>query len=173
MINKSDILQLVKHIHRKDRGVPDRQPMHPRREWLIGVAVFLMVIIVGIVLSARSFENYQTIDTKVYTVDAAVPSYNQTLAGTVLSYYKERKQAYEQLVGRVTTSVSTDPAATSTATTTDATVMETEIEVNANSDIEITTDAEAEEESDTATVTETAAEPEVEPANDAPVLLVD
>jgi hypothetical protein len=101
MISKNDILNFVKHVHRKGQGVPDRNPMHPHREWFIGLLLFVLLTLVGMVMSIRAFETYKNIGTKAYEVDVVVPSYNQTLARTALQLYVDRDAAYAQLINEV------------------------------------------------------------------------
>lgn len=95
MIKKSDILKFIKHVHRKSSGLPDRRLMHPRREWLIGLGIFFIVVVIGAVISIGSFETYKNIDQRDYKVDVTVPTYNQKLANTVLTDYAERQFEYD------------------------------------------------------------------------------
>ena len=101
MISKNDILKFVRHVHRRGRGIPDRRSMHPRREWLIGLFIFLLVTGVGAVISMVTFENYKNIDKRSYTADLATPVYNEARAKTVLNDFSLRKQNYTALINGI------------------------------------------------------------------------
>lgn len=97
MMNKVELLKLVKHVHKKGQGIPDRQAMHPRREWLTGLFIFLILVVAGAAYSIHLFESYKRIDQRTYTVDVTLPTYNQAGASTVLAYYAGRSQSYHAL----------------------------------------------------------------------------
>ena len=101
MISKHDILNFVKHVHRRDRGIPDRRAMHPRREWLIGLLVFLIVTAGGVAYSMATFETYKNIDQRTYTVNVSIPQYNEVRAEAVLTYFAERQAHYQELVDQI------------------------------------------------------------------------
>jgi len=120
MMNKGNILQFIQHVHKKGRGIPDRRPMHPHREWLTGLLLFAIVTALGTGVGIWSFETYKNIDKKTYTVDVTIPEYNEKLAQTVLTYYGQRKQNYQTAVGQIEpiVIVATTTASTSGAFTT-------------------------------------------------------
>jgi len=105
MENKNNILDFVTHVHKKGQGVPNRRPMHPRRDWLIGLSMFVAVTAVGAVMSMNFFEVYKSVDRRTYTVEVNVPEYNRTLAKTVLTYFDERKVTYALQAGEIETAI--------------------------------------------------------------------
>lgn len=121
MISKHDILKFIRHVHRRGQGIPDRRSIHPRREWLIGLSVFLIVTGVGAVLSMITFENYKNIDKRAYEAELALPTYNEARANTVLSDFAARKQRYSTLIGAI--QVINLPAEAVVATTTSSTTV--------------------------------------------------
>ncbi len=120
MISKNDILKFVRHVHRRGQGIPDRRAMHPRREWLIGLFIFLAVTGVGAILSMMTFENYKNIDKHVYAVDLATPVYNEVRTKTVLSDFSSRKHSYSAYINGIEV---VRPEVAQTATTTSSTTV--------------------------------------------------
>lgn len=131
MISKNDILKFVRHVHRRGQGVPDRRPIHPRREWLTGLTLFLIATGTGALFSMITFEQYKTIDTRTYTADIAIPVYNEARARTVLEDFAARKDVYRALTSGVDV-VSPEPVPpedVTTSTTTTETIVPVSEEV--------------------------------------------
>jgi len=123
MISKQDILKFVRHVHRRGKGIPDRRSMHPRREWLIGLSVFLAVTGVGAVVSMITFEHFKNIDKRTYTADLAIPIYNEARAKTVLEDFAARRLKYDALIDSIEVA-SLEAASFTVATTTGSTTVE-------------------------------------------------
>jgi len=105
MANKNNILDFVTNVHKKGQGIPNRRPMHPRRDWFIGLCLFVAVTAVGAGMSMHFFEKYKSVDQRTYTVEVNVPEYNRTLAKTVLAYFDERKWVYAMQAGEIETAI--------------------------------------------------------------------
>ena len=116
MINKNDILKFVKHVHRRDRGVPDRRPIYPRRDWLIGVVLCITLMVGAMYYSVVTFSHYQLLDQQSYEVSVDIPKYNEPLVKTVLQHAGARKETYEALLN------ATEPLAPIIATTSTSTL---------------------------------------------------
>ena len=65
MISKKDITKMVKNVVRRDRGVPDRRLMHPRREWSVGLLLWITVVLAGGFYAAVTFNTYTGINVDV------------------------------------------------------------------------------------------------------------
>lgn len=97
-MNKTDILKFVRHVYKRGQGIPDRRLIHSRREWLIGVAVFMVITSIGAVWSVHTFQRFSTLDQKTYQVPQTVPDYNAKVVSSVLEQLSEREQAYNRMI---------------------------------------------------------------------------
>lgn len=117
MIDKNNILKFVQHVYRRGSGIPDRRMFHPRREWLIGLMVFLVIIVVAAIWSVHSFNVYKTIDSRTYEVQKEVPTYNANQVNFVLNQFAEREGAFNVILNEI--KLFTEVHVSDTASTTD------------------------------------------------------
>jgi hypothetical protein len=97
MISKKDIMLMAKHVLRRSRGVPDRNFMHPARDWAIGLVVSATVfsggaIYLGYLFFAELHSDGISVDT-----GSAVVSYKQKEVSEALTIYSEQKKLFELL----------------------------------------------------------------------------
>ncbi len=88
---------MSEHVFKKGKGYPDRRLMHPRREWVLGVMMFLTVIFVGGVLAAQAYVQYRDIEALEEVALQQVPQYNDVAVQNVLTLFRERNTIYEDL----------------------------------------------------------------------------
>lgn len=99
MINKRDITEAAKKMLRKHHGLRDPQIIHPRRDWLLGVGLAL-VIFTGVTWwSVASYLNYSHISV-VDSIEAADTSvvYRAAQVQAALELYESRTQNYYGLL---------------------------------------------------------------------------
>jgi len=133
-ISKTEIVKMAEHVFRRSHGVPDKRLMHPRREWIIGLLLFLTIVFAGGVLSVGMFSQYQNLDTDAGETIIEVPQYNSALVTNVIDTYKDRTEAYDSLINIH----SAAPLSTTTAEAGDAETMgDTEMEIEKNVSEEI------------------------------------
>lgn len=94
MLNKKGILIQVSNMFKAKPASFDKRIMHPVREWLIGLALFLAIVIMGGTQSALMFVMYKNVDTHREANTEPLTRYNGLLVGNVLQEYRERKNAY-------------------------------------------------------------------------------
>lgn len=111
----------VRQIHTKIAGIMGRtsaratpRPIYPEREWIIGMCVGAVLLILGMAYAGISFmvQLQKTEVTEVQT--EAVPQYDERLLNDVLEAYRARKEAFETLRGRMV--LEENVATTSTTT---------------------------------------------------------
>lgn len=101
MFDKKIILKLAEHVFKRGQGYYDKQTMHPTREWLLGLFVATVIIVIGATFSARSFLLYQSVNTDGGEYQKAVVKYNQVLAKRMLDMYTQRKEHFLALQSSV------------------------------------------------------------------------
>lgn len=95
-----NILTLLKleNLLKGRRSSYDKRIMHPTREWLVGLGIFSVIVIVGSVQSAHSFSVYQNIRSKEGGVfQEKITHYNQALAQTALGIYIQKEEQFKLL----------------------------------------------------------------------------
>ena len=98
MKSKKEVLKLVKNIARRDRGIPDRRLMHPRREWSIGLLVWLAVTVFGGIYAWYTFTLYSDIGTETAAVEVEQLRYNRADALDAIDKYKVKRVLYENML---------------------------------------------------------------------------
>ncbi len=94
MISKKDIFGQVSSAFKAKPASFDKRIMHPVREWLFGLTLFLVIVIIGGTQSALMFVMYKNVDTHREANTEPLTRYNGLLVGNVLQEYRERKNAY-------------------------------------------------------------------------------
>lgn len=102
----------------KGRGRYDKRTVHPVRDWLFGLFVFVMCITVGGAGSALAFMKYYHISVVEAEYTEPIVQYNEKLIAKVLELYGERKADFMALQKAPLPEVVVESKATSTATTT-------------------------------------------------------
>ena len=97
MITKKDILQMISHVARRSRSLPDTRLMHPKREWALGIIAFIVLIIIGGIVNAQNFRYYSSIDEQLEEGSSHVVMYKETAMREVLEYYSDRTARFQQL----------------------------------------------------------------------------
>lgn len=101
MIDKNTILKFVKHVHKRGQGVSDRRLLHPQRDWLIGVGVFVVAFGAATVASIHVFGLYKNIDQQIYEVNKELPKYQEVAVTTVLETFAKRELYFDALVAGI------------------------------------------------------------------------
>jgi hypothetical protein len=130
MITKEHILQYLQKAFKTRRAVYEKRMTHPVRDWLIGLALFLLVVLLGGTQTAIMFVTYRNINTDGGTYEEALPRYNALLVENMLKKYEARKDAYG-IHGQtevVVTPEAVPVQSTSTAIATTTEEVDTEIE---------------------------------------------
>ena len=97
MIEKKDILKMVKSVSKRAAGKPDKRLIHPRREWFIGISLFLLIVIVGAVYSAHVYTSLDRLEDSVSESDTSVIRYQAGNVQTALDRYQATQQKFETM----------------------------------------------------------------------------
>ncbi len=141
MIEKKDILKMIKNVSKRAQGKPDKRLIHPNREWMIGLIIFLAVVIGGAALSAQVYFNLDNLEDNIADTDTRVIRYQEANVEKAINRYNAAAEAFAAI-----------------ANTIQARPVETQVEENSDSNEETIESAEADtvviEESDSNVVSE-------------------
>lgn len=105
MIKKQDIMAMARNVAKFGRGQQSVKVIHPRREWLIGVVLFFVVLITGGIFNATNYLAYENIEEAVQGEATGMKEYRSTDAEAVAELYAARQAEYERLRGTAPASV--------------------------------------------------------------------
>jgi hypothetical protein len=102
MIDSLAIKKMAAHIIQHERGARDRQLVHPIREWMSGIIVVSIGVVIG---GGVSFFMYKT--TREVDMSAAIPvptiSYHSDVVTRANQKYEKRRAEYDALIGKKST----------------------------------------------------------------------
>ncbi len=117
----TEVLKKLSATVRKSNSLHERIVIHPLREWVVGISiVFLMVILGGLV--SRLLYVSITND-EIIVLESSPTPYKGQVVEKALQIYRERQHAYEMIAGspdsgEVAASVESGAVTPTTATTT-------------------------------------------------------
>ena len=88
---------MVTAVVRHDKGYPDRRLMHPQREWLIGLILFVTIVLMGGLFAGDIFITYQNIELSEGDSGQSIPIYRDLSVQNSLDLYQVRKKEYDVL----------------------------------------------------------------------------
>ncbi len=91
---------MARSVTRRTGGRAEHAVIHPRREWLIGLGVCLLIVVVTGVVSARQFIYYDTFDENITPQKIPVQQYDAATAATAISIFEAKQAAFDVLVNR-------------------------------------------------------------------------
>ncbi len=89
MINKTDILKMISHVNRKNRGFSDRKIINPKREWGLGLILFFISLVLALAFSAYKYETFFSIEVDVSGGTSSVVRYDENSVARALEHYRE------------------------------------------------------------------------------------
>lgn len=102
MKSRKEIFEIVTAITRRDRGIPDRRVMHPKREWSIIVIVWLLIVVMGTFYGVYMFQANSSISIETEMVEVKQKRYERAVALEALERYEARAEAYNNVLQRQT-----------------------------------------------------------------------
>ena len=105
MITKADILKMVRGVRKKAQGRYEHKVINPHREWYLGLLLFVVIVVVGVVVNARSYIFYDTLEQNVTDNSEPLERYRQSLVMDALERYEERVAVYQMLQSNTPTVV--------------------------------------------------------------------
>ncbi len=124
MIDKKSIIKMAEHVFRKSQGYPDRRLMHPKREWGIGIGIFLVLVSAGAIGAFSVFTSYRDFSQVTASVEQSIPTYREVIVQDALEVYRQKEQKFTTL--RQTNASSIVDNSVASTTSTDQTQEETE-----------------------------------------------
>ena len=103
MIETKDITNMVAHIVRRDKGIPDTNIMHPMREWVVGLAVVFLLVAGGVVFNIIMYQSYSEALSAPVTVTETVVPYKAAVVAQAITHYQTERTRYKSLLGTVST----------------------------------------------------------------------
>ncbi len=97
MIHKKNVTKIFKNVIKRDHGLPDRRLMHPKREWLVGLCMFLVLILAGGLYALFAFHSYSGISVDDQTVEVNQLHYKRADALEAIDLYKQKRDTFESL----------------------------------------------------------------------------
>jgi|AntRauTorckE6833_2_1112554.scaffolds.fasta_scaffold03282_3 hypothetical protein len=124
-LGNHDIQALAKKLFHHNRGVKRAKLMHPNRDWLIGVLVGILIIVLMIGWSAYTYlEKRDALELTDTSIEPVVPVYNADIVQDALELYTRRDEVFARLnqssVSTIDPEVGAviDPVSTTTSSTT-------------------------------------------------------
>lgn len=98
MISKKDILKMVRHVSKRSRGIPDRRLIHPKREWCIGLVIFVVIVFSGVFYNGHTYQRYNNIASELEEPTSGVVTYKANVVNETLEYYRERERRFTEQI---------------------------------------------------------------------------
>lgn len=99
MIESKDIRNMVEHVIRRQRGVTDREPMDPAREWVTGIVITLLFVCIGGIVSYRYYNSTITWQADMDSSTIQGIPYNPQVVEEALTLYESKAARYRELRG--------------------------------------------------------------------------
>lgn len=100
---------MAEQVFRKSQGYPDRRIMHPKREWGIGVLLFVGIVVLGSVVAGKVFVLYGEVAVIDGNSGGSIPKYKEVIVQDALEKHRARAKQYEVLQGKDVPVVVTEP----------------------------------------------------------------
>ena len=100
MIDTSTIKKMTAHIMRRERGARDRQLVHPVREWVTGLIIVSLGVVVGGGVSFYMYETTRNVEVAAETISIPTVMYQTSIVQAANAKYEKRRDAYNALIGR-------------------------------------------------------------------------
>lgn len=123
MSDRKNIIHIARNIFKRRHGFYDKSTFHPARDWLFGLFLSLIVIVIGGAQGAYTFLKYQNVTTEGVEYAETVTRYDHSLVQKALTTYTQRQDTYLKLQGEVVVKP-VEVVATTTATTTELDISE-------------------------------------------------
>lgn len=101
MIDKQELQKIVKHIIKRDRGIPDKRLLHPKREWGIAVLISVVLLVCGSVWAFVQYEYFRQVGRNEFSADEKKFEYDRGDALDANEIYGKQKRLFEQLIGEI------------------------------------------------------------------------
>lgn len=118
MISKTDILKMVRQVHRQSRGLPPRRLIYPAREWGRGVVIAILLLGGAVAYSTFQYRTFNTINSDVEPAPVETVRYKDKDVDRVIELYAARAGRFDSLNAAVPVAVVDTATTTASSTST-------------------------------------------------------
>ena len=101
MIDKKGIIAMARQVAKRSRGYKERKSIDPRREWFLGIGLFLVIAIVGGIFNARNYVYFTNIEKTVVEKPIITQNYQANQVQTALEIYSNKASEFNRLASDV------------------------------------------------------------------------
>jgi len=101
MIGKKDIFKKVRQFFGHGHSVHVSRIMYPTRDWLIGLAIMAVLLIVGAVVNIYIFSHYSEDSASQNNSARTELIYKAALVEKAISLYKNKQESYEAIFQKI------------------------------------------------------------------------
>ncbi len=101
MINKTQITDFLKKITHKESAVTERAAAYPTREWVIGLGVVSVLVVVAGIIAGMWYQLAATSNQDTMVVDSVPVPYVAATVDQALLLWQEKRQRYTGQGGTV------------------------------------------------------------------------
>lgn len=116
MIQKRDILKMVRAVHRHGRGGKTHRFIHPAREWVIGLLFALLALVGGMGYAAYTYNAYNTIERTLTVPEVQTVRYQAVQVERALEIFDARQAALAREIANIPAAATSTEAEMSTTT---------------------------------------------------------
>lgn len=109
---------MAHHVFKRSQNIPDKRLLHPKRDWFIGILIFLAVLCVGSISSVYSFLSFQNINLEGLVTEKDIAQYREQLVQNQLLRFEDRKALYEVLRNQAPVVIEEEASETASSTAT-------------------------------------------------------
>ena len=88
---------MIRHIVRRDKGVRDIEFMNPMREWVTGIMLAIVIMMVGGLISYAYYYRMTTLSEDIVVTPATLTVYDGVIIGTAIKQYEAKRKEYESI----------------------------------------------------------------------------
>ena len=97
MIRKSELLKVTRQILRRGLGLPVKTQLNPDRDYLIGILVMLLIVLVGALYAMQLFITHSERSGKTAADLGIRTNYDQTTINEAIDLFTDRAATFETL----------------------------------------------------------------------------
>lgn len=98
MIDKNEILNMVRQVTRRASGGGERRIIRPERDWFVGLFLSLLIVVGGFAYQLNKFFYYLEVENHVVAKDTTTQVYRTSDLEAVLEVYETRAATSRDLL---------------------------------------------------------------------------
>jgi len=101
MIEKKDIFRKIRQIFRHGHGIHASKIIYPIRDWTVGLAVMVILLVIGAIVNINIFAHYSEDYLNQNNSDRTELPYKAALVEKAISLYKNKQESYEAIFQKI------------------------------------------------------------------------